>query len=196
MAPAKAPVLAGVIDLVTTSTTTAPALSTSRPTDCTKTGALIAYAQQVAAMNKARDAQAKSQDEETVYMYMSHFFDLPSMCANPTAYYPDWITNSDRTAYDNYLSVTNTQLMTSAGQMILAANTLADNPVPAIQKVIQGGYGNRLVGGVQATDKLLAGGTLIDELPTVVALLDANKRRRRSWTRCTRISRPLGALTI
>lgn len=173
-------VLQDVIDIVTETTPSSrllpTALPASRPTDCTDTGALVAYARQVAAMNNARDPNAGGLDAETVYMYMSHFFDLPSMCGNPAAYYPDWITNSDRTAYNNYLSVSNkSQLTTSVGSMITSAITLADNPVPAVKNFINGGGPEKLAGGLNLFNRLLAGDTLRQEFPTVVALLDADK---------------------
>ncbi|WP_065571991.1 hypothetical protein [Microbacterium oleivorans] len=140
---------------------------------CSDTGALVAHARQVAAMNKARDTRAKSLDEETVYMYMSHYFDLPSPCASNTAYYPSWITNSDRQAYGNFLTATGmTDLAASTGQMVLSATTLASNPASSIDNIFNGDAVDRLAGGLDLADKLGAGRTLVEELGTVSAQLD------------------------
>lgn len=173
---ADAGVIEGIVDLVAGPAQTAPSLPSTRPTDCSNTGALVAYARQVAGMNKSRDANAKTLDEETVYMYMSHFFDLPSLCGNPTAYYPDWITNSDRTAYTNYLTAANgTQLATSVGQLVLSATSFTSNPVPAIQKVTSKAYVDNLEGATDIADKALAGDTIIDEMQNIVTMIDADK---------------------
>lgn len=56
----------------------------------------MSYSQQVAEANDATDPDATTLGQETVYMYMSHFFDLPTVCGDNTAVYPDWITNDDR----------------------------------------------------------------------------------------------------
>lgn len=170
--------LNGVIDIVAGSTMPGvPALPTlsSQPTDCSNTGALISYSQQVAAENSAIDPNATTPDQETVYMYLSHFFDLPSICADNTAYYPDWIVNDDRSVYDSYLSASNNStLVSSFGKMAVSANTLAGDPVTSANKIWRGGYGDKLAGATNVADQTTASSTLITELQTVSTLLNAN----------------------
>ncbi|MCI4659033.1 hypothetical protein [Cryobacterium zhongshanensis] len=171
----QAATLSGVIDLVAApaSTPSLPTLS-APPTDCSNTGALVSYSQQVAAMNNAIDSNATTLGQETVYMYMSHFYDLPSICANNTAYYPDWITNDDRAVYNSYLATSNNvQLATTIPQMILNANTLAA-PATSIAKFIASGPGARLGAAVNVADRATAGRSLISEFQTVSTLLNAN----------------------
>ena len=170
--PTDSPTLETVIDLVSSPTASTPPLSTSLPTDCSNTGDLIAYSQQKAVMNNARDRMAGTIESETVHMYMSHFFDLPSMCANPTAYYPDWITSSDRTAYNSYFTASNSgALAASVGQMILSATNLVDSPVAAVNKLATHGFGGRLAGGTVLANKGLAADTLIHELVSMNSAL-------------------------
>lgn len=79
--------LSGVIDLLAAPASTPPLPTLAAPpTDCSDTGALVSYSQQVAAMNDVIDPDATTLGQETAYMYMSHFFDLPSIYADNTAY--------------------------------------------------------------------------------------------------------------
>jgi hypothetical protein len=173
---AQASTLSGVADLVATSasTPTLPTLS-APPTDCSNTGALVSYSQQVAQANDAIDPNATTLGQETVYMYLSHFFDLPTVCGDNTAVYPDWIVNDDRSVYNSYLTASNNiQLATTIPQMILNANTLVADPASTIAKVVAGGPGARLAAGLNIADRATAGHSLIDEMQTVMTLLNAN----------------------
>lgn len=73
----------------------------------------LCYARKIAEINKERDYKAKDIDSETVYMYISHFLDVPGgppSLETPVDYYSNeelfsaWITDDDRNAYENYLS--------------------------------------------------------------------------------------------
>lgn len=168
--------LSGVVNLVATtaSTPSLPTLSTP-PTDCANTGALVSYSQQVAQANDAIDPNATALGQETVYMYLSHFFDLPSICADNTAYYPDWIVNDDRSVYNSYLATSNnTQLATTIPQMILNADTLLSDPTAPVSKLLASTPGARLAGGVDVVNRAAAGQSLISEFQTVTTLLNQN----------------------
>ena len=172
---AQAATLSSVIDLVAApaSTPSLPTLS-APPTDCSNTGALVAYSQQVAEANDAIDPNATTLGQETVYMYMSHFFDLPTVCGDNTAVYPDWIVNDDRAVYDSYLTTSSRiELATTIPQMIFNANTLATPGTP-IAKVIAGGAGTRVEAGLNIPDRATAGTSLISEMQTVLTLLNTN----------------------
>ena len=85
------------------------ALADSYP--CNSTDRFI-HARTVAAANKLRDSDAKSIDAETVYMYLSHYVDVPSSyrklaceANDEEPYYANWITNDDRNVYDSFLRV-------------------------------------------------------------------------------------------
>jgi hypothetical protein len=174
---AQASTLSSVIDLTaaTGSTPSLPTLS-APPTDCSDTGALVSYSQQVAQMNDAIDPNATTLGQETVYMYMSHFFDLPTVCGDNTAVYPDWITNDDRSVYNSYLTTSNNvELATTIPQMILNADTLVDNPTAPVAKVLAGHPGGLLATAfVDVPNRAIAGGSLISEFQTVSTLLNAN----------------------
>lgn len=70
----------------------------------------LAHAYAVAEVNSARDRNARDIGTETVYMYLSHYVDLPQ---DPTQYpvdhnsyanrYAAWITQDDRRVFDQYL---------------------------------------------------------------------------------------------
>ncbi|MDO4719952.1 MAG: hypothetical protein Q4A78_04760 [Peptostreptococcaceae bacterium] len=73
----------------------------------------LCYARKIAEINKERDYKAKDIDSETVYMYISHFLDVPGgppSLETPVDYYSNeelfsaWITDDDRNAYEKYLS--------------------------------------------------------------------------------------------
>lgn len=168
--------LSSVVDLVAAPASTPPLPTLAAPpTDCSNTGALVAYSQQVAAMNDAIDPDATTLGQETVYMYMSHFFDLSSICADNTAYYPDWITNDDRLVYNSYLAVSNNvQLATTIPQMILNAEAIAADPIAPAAKVVASHAGARLVRAVDGVNRANAGRSLLGEAQTVATLLNAN----------------------
>jgi hypothetical protein len=174
---AQASTLSSVIDLAAApaSTPSLPTLS-APPTDCSDTGALVSYSQQVAQMNDAIDPNATTLGQETVYMYMSHFFDLPTVCGDNTAVYPDWITNDDRSVYNSYLTTSNNvELATTIPQMILNANALVDEPIAPVAKVLAGQPGAVLATiGVDVPNRAAAGRSLISEFQTVSTLLNAN----------------------
>lgn len=172
----QAATLSGVLDLVVApaSTPSLPTLS-APPTNCSNTGALVSYSQQVAAANNAIDPKATTLGQETVYMYMSHFYDLPSICSNNAAYYSKWITNDDRAVYNSYLATSNNvQLGTTIPQMILNAETLVSNPLAPVAKLVVGHPGAWLATGVDGINRFAAGQSLISEFQTVSTLLDAN----------------------
>ncbi|MBW0255577.1 hypothetical protein [Cellulomonas sp. PS-H5] len=70
----------------------------------------LAHAYTMAEVNSARDRNARDIGSETVYMYLSHYVDLPQ---DPTQYpvdhnsnanrYAAWITPDDRRVFDQYL---------------------------------------------------------------------------------------------
>jgi len=69
-------------------------------------GAQLGNALAKATMNNTRDAYAGGLHDEAVYMFMSHYVDIPQAgggVAQPNLY-ADWITNSDRQTYDNFLA--------------------------------------------------------------------------------------------
>ncbi len=78
-----------------------------------KYSARLCYAREIAEINKKRDSKAKDIDSETVYMYISHYLDIPGgplPLDKPVDFYSNdglfsaWITDSDRSVYENYLS--------------------------------------------------------------------------------------------
>ena len=73
----------------------------------------LCYARKIAEINKKRDSNAKDLDSESVYMYISHYLDIPGgplPSYLPEDYYSNdglmsaWITNYDRNVYETYLS--------------------------------------------------------------------------------------------
>lgn len=73
----------------------------------------LCYARKIAEKNKKRDNHAKDIDSETVYMYISHYLDIPGGPSplnmpvdsnSEDGLYSAWITNEDRKVYENYLS--------------------------------------------------------------------------------------------
>ena len=73
----------------------------------------LCYARKIAGVNKKRDSNAKDLDSESVYMYISHYLDVPGgplPLDMPVDYYSDnglmsaWITNTDRAVYERFLS--------------------------------------------------------------------------------------------
>lgn len=83
------------------------AVSTESRTDADMWG----YAWQMATLNKQRDPDASDIYQETKYMYMSHYIDIPTgvqfyvdETMSDDGYYSAWITNDDRNAYNTYLN--------------------------------------------------------------------------------------------
>jgi len=94
------------------------------------------YAAEIAAVNSARDANARSAAQETMYMYLSHYIDLsPSLVGTTCDYnstdprFSAWITNSDRAAYDQFLKTTNlTGAVSGFSDAITAAQVAQATP--------------------------------------------------------------------
>lgn len=70
----------------------------------------LGYAYRIAAINKKRDPKAESIQDEAIYMYLSHYLDMPSVDVGDAldhnsddGYYSAWITNEDRSVYKRYL---------------------------------------------------------------------------------------------
>ena len=79
------------------------------PNTCSTEDQFI-HAKIVALENMERDPNAKSYGEEFVYMYLSHYVDIPAeylgSCSknDEEPYLANWITNDDRKAYDIFLT--------------------------------------------------------------------------------------------
>ena len=64
-----------------------------------------------AIINNARDPNNRGFGQETIYMYLSHYVDIPPAylggCKknDESPYYANWITNDDRDVYDSFLRV-------------------------------------------------------------------------------------------
>lgn len=73
----------------------------------------LLYSMHIAEVNKKTDRNAKSLEDETIYMYLSHYIDTSSPYSSPTldyysydGYFSAYITDSDRTIYVQYLERT------------------------------------------------------------------------------------------
>ena len=70
------------------------------------------YAMQMAIQNKKRDPEVKDISKETIYMYMSHYIDIPTgiieegidKSISNDQYFSAWITREDRPVYDRYIN--------------------------------------------------------------------------------------------
>lgn len=70
------------------------------------------YALQMAIQNKKRDSNVKDIDKEAMYMYMSHYIDIPTgiivngvdKSISNEQYFSSWITLDDRRVYDVYMN--------------------------------------------------------------------------------------------
>lgn len=70
------------------------------------------YALQMAIQNKKRDSNVKDVDKEAMYMYMSHYIDIPTgiivngvdKSISNEQYFSAWITPDDRRVYDVYMN--------------------------------------------------------------------------------------------
>ncbi|AWB89158.1 hypothetical protein C2138_06060 [Salinibacterium hongtaonis] len=104
-------------------------------TACTP-GGRAAYAAQIAAVNSARDSNARTPAQETMYMYLSHYIDMSPSHVGTTCNhnseaprYSAWITSSDRNAYDQFLATMNlTSAVTTFGDAVSAAGVLQGSP--------------------------------------------------------------------
>lgn len=78
------------------------------PNTCSFDDQLI-HAKKSALINMERDPNAKDLSEEFVYMYLSHYVDIPpeylGSCNenDEEPYLANWITNEDRSTYRNFL---------------------------------------------------------------------------------------------
>ena len=112
-----------------------------------KSAQMMAYAEEMARINKERDRHAKSLTDETVYMYMSHYIDrTPEPVLNVEPWISDdtifaaWITERDRKVYDNYLSyVYNSKKLKEAAELAVsvAGELSSDGIVSTVTTVKQ-----------------------------------------------------------
>lgn len=112
-----------------------------------KSAQMMAYAEEMARINKERDRHAKSLTDETVYMYMSHYIDRtpePVLNVEPwisdDAIFAAWITERDRKVYDNYLSyVYNSKKLKEAAELAVsvAGELSSDGIVSTVTTVKQ-----------------------------------------------------------
>lgn len=108
----------GIILTTTPSQITPSAMNKAPKTAKQKTESQIyaerlCYARKIAEINKKRDSNAKDLDSESVYMYISHYLDIPGgplPLDMPVDYHSNnglmsaWITNADRNVYERFLS--------------------------------------------------------------------------------------------
>ena len=79
------------------------------PNTCSDEGKLI-HAKVAALENMVRDNNAKDFGSEFLYMYISHYLDIPAQyqgsCSknDEGSYYANWITNDDRDVYVSFLN--------------------------------------------------------------------------------------------
>ena len=74
----------------------------------------LIHAKESALVNMQRDPNNKGFSRETVYMYLSHYVDIPADSLGGACndndegpYYANWITNDDRDAYESFIRVIN-----------------------------------------------------------------------------------------
>lgn len=74
----------------------------------------LTHAKESALINNERDPNNRGLSREIVYMYLSHYVDIPPEYIGETCdandeepYYANWITNDDRDAYENFIRVIN-----------------------------------------------------------------------------------------
>ncbi|QEE62447.1 hypothetical protein FVA74_13345 [Salinibacterium sp. dk2585] len=129
-----------------------PNLSPTPATPCTQ-GGRAAYAAEIAAINSARDQNAGTAAEETMYMYLSHYIDMSpshvgSSCNHNSGAprYSAWITDSDRSAYNQFLSTTNLAgAVSDFGTALSMAPSLATSRDLTLRLETLGDYGAALV---------------------------------------------------
>lgn len=157
--PSQVATLEEIITLAIDELTASPSAGASSysSTSDENTGKLAQYSQSKAALNNTRDANATTLEKETVYMFLSHYVDTPgctSFCLSyaETNLYADWITNSDRTAYNSFLTAVNLGgLANNLAQGAIAAADLAPTSLSAIAKdLMSGNAGLVLKGLIQA----------------------------------------------
>lgn len=80
---------------------------------------MYSHAHEIAVSNMKRDSSARGEGAETVYMFLSHYVDLPRQyvgggCSenDESQYLANWITDDDRNVYDSYLKVSNSASLT------------------------------------------------------------------------------------
>lgn len=82
------------------------------PNTCSDEDKLV-HAKVTAAENMLRDPKAKDFGSEFIYMYISHYLDIPAQyqgsCSenDEEPYYANWITNDDRDVYVSFLNAMN-----------------------------------------------------------------------------------------
>lgn len=94
------------------------------------------HAQKVAQDNAAYDDSARGAGAETVYMFISHYVDIPVGKQDDTCdsqdeseYLANWITTDDRNVYDSFLNVMNlTSLPTDTLDTINRVNKIIEAP--------------------------------------------------------------------
>ena len=74
----------------------------------------LTHAKEAAILNNARDPNNRGLSRETVYMYLSHYVDIPPAYMGETCdandeepYYANWITDDDRDVYESFIRVIN-----------------------------------------------------------------------------------------
>lgn len=140
----------------------------------------LAHAYAMAELNSARDRDARDIGRETVYMYLSHYVDLPQ---DPTLYpvdhnshanrYAAWITSDDRLVFDQYLRYDrHVELAYQITQLGEALRDLAAVPGAAVDAWQNAtAWIDRILGAREVLDETEQ--TLGDLRQTIDALLDA-----------------------
>ena len=120
----------------------------------------LAYAGYIAQVNSARDRRAGALDDEIVYMYLSHYVDVPrgllpglADASNHNQYLSAWIADDDRFVYDRFLSTHGT--LEHAHALKEAASTLV-NLQGAITHPVREGL--NAISGTAAGLDLVGGG--------------------------------------
>lgn len=105
----------------------------------------LAHAYDMAELNSRRDRNARDIGSETVFMYLSHYVDLPQDPAlYPVDYnshanrYASWLTDEDRLVFERFLQVgPNAQLGRDLSQAGFAMASVAKSPA-SIREVFEG----------------------------------------------------------
>jgi hypothetical protein len=120
----------------------------------------LAYAGYIAQVNSARDRRAGALEDEIVYMYLSHYVDVPrgllpglADASNHDQYLSAWIADDDRFVYDRFLTTHGT--LEHANALKEAASTLV-NLQGAITHPVREGL--NAISGTAAGLDLVGGG--------------------------------------
>jgi len=107
---------------------------------CGEIGAQIAHGRAQAISNMSRgDAQATSLNDETTYMFLSHYVDVwnATGCAASATLYADWLTNSDRIAYDAFLnSISMVDAATKIFDIVTSASDAINGSSYIVRKIL------------------------------------------------------------